>query len=228
MMPAGLFVVVVIPGYNEAETIAQVVRDVLPYGTPLVVDDGSVDGTADAAEQAGALVLRLSPNRGYEGALDAGVAEAARRGADAVVTFDADGQFDAADLKNVIAPLAAGEADLVLGQRPHSARIGESLFNLYTRLRFGIGDFLCGFKAYRMNLYRQYGRFDGGSSINTELALFAVLRGAPVKTIPIKVRERLSGKPRFGSGFRANRRLLKALRQAICMDVRNAFGMAVK
>lgn len=227
-MTSGFYAIVVIPGYNEAETIAEVVRDVLPIARPLVVDDGSKDGTAEIAEQAGALVLRLDPNRGYEGALDAGVSEAARLGADAVVTFDADGQFDAKDLETVIGHLANGDADLVLGQRRRAARLGEALFNLYTRLRFGIRDFLCGFKGYRIDLYRQHGRFDGGSSINTELAMFAVLRGATVRTVPISVRERLSGKPRFGSGFRANRRLLKALLQAICMDVRNTFGMAMK
>lgn len=227
-MTSDFYAIVVIPGYNEAKTIADVVRDVLPIARPLVVDDGSKDGTAEIAEKAGALVLRLTPNRGYEGALDAGVAEAARLGAEAVVTFDADGQFDAADLKTVIGLLAAGEADLVLGQRQHSARFGEALFNLYTRLRFGIRDFLCGFKGYRIDLYRKHGRFDGGSSINTELAMFAVLNGATVKAVPITVRERLSGTPRFGSGFRANRRLVKALLQAICMDLRNMTGMAVE
>ena len=227
-MSSTLSVFVVIPGFNEAETIATVVRDVLPYATPLVVDDGSSDGTAAIAEGAGARVVRLNPNRGYEGALDAGVAEAAQLGADAVVTFDADGQFDAKDLGVFVTHLAEGGADLVLGQRAKPARFGEGLFNLYTRLRFGIGDFLCGFKGYRIDLYRQHGRFDGGSSINTELALYAVLRKAKVKTVPITVRDRLSGKPRFGSGFRANRRLLKALGQAICMDMRMTLGQAAK
>jgi len=221
-------VIVVIPGYNEAETIAGVVRGVLPYATPLVVDDGSSDGTAAEAEKAGAHVLRLSPNRGYEGALDAGVAEAERLGAAAVVTFDADGQFDPKDLENVIRPLAEGEADLVLGQRPGAARLGEALFNIYARLRFGIRDIVCGLKGYRMDLYRRHGRFDGGSSINTELALHSILRGARVKTVPVTIRARETGAPRFGTGFRANKRILKALRQAICADVKTSFGAGAR
>ncbi|WP_425407601.1 glycosyltransferase family 2 protein [Hwanghaeella sp.] len=221
-------VFVVIPGYNEAQTIASVVRGVLPYATPLVVDDGSIDGTAAEAEKAGAHVLRLSPNRGYEGALDAGVTEAARLGAQAVVTFDADGQFDPKDLESVIRLLADGEADLVLGQRPAPARIGEALFNVYARLRFGIGDIVCGLKGYRIDLYNRHGRFDGGTSINTELAIHSMLRGARTKTVPVTIRARETGAPRFGTGFRANRRILKAVAQAICADLKMSLGLAAK
>ena len=64
--------VVLIPALNEAATIAEVVQGVLPYGTPLVVSDGSSDDTVTLARAAGAEVVELSRNRGYEGALDAG------------------------------------------------------------------------------------------------------------------------------------------------------------
>ncbi len=221
-------VIVVIPGYNEAATIAEVVRGVQPYAKPLVVDDGSADDTAGEAESAGAHVVRLSPNRGYEGALDAGVTEAARLGADAVVTFDADGQFDPKDLEAVIRPIAEDKADLVLGQREKPARFGEALFNFYSKARFGIDDFLCGLKGFRIDMYERHGRFDVGFSINTELAMFSVLNGARVKTVPVLIRSRESGPSRFGSGFRANRKLFRALRHAICMDFRHAFKSTIR
>lgn len=223
--PSPFSVIVVIPGYNEAATIAEVVRGVRPYAKPLVVDDGSVDDTAGEADRVGAHVVRLSSNRGYEGALDAGVAEACRLGAEAVVTFDADGQFDPEDLEAVIRPIAEGHADLVLGQRQKPARFGEALFNFYSRLRFGIDDFLCGLKGFRTELYKRHGRFDCGYSINTELAIFSVLNGARVETVSVRIRSRESGASRFGSGFRANRKLLRALRHAICMDLRSTFGL---
>jgi glycosyltransferase involved in cell wall biosynthesis len=221
-------IIVVIPGYNEAETIAEVVRGVRPYAKTIVVDDGSSDDTAGEADRAGAHVVRLNPNRGYEGALDAGVAEAARLGAEAVITFDADGQFDPKDLGAVIRPIAEGQADLVLGQRQNSARFGEALFNLYSRVRFGIDDFLCGLKGFRIDFYQRHGRFDIGYSINTELAMFSVLSGARVKTVPVRIRARESGAPRFGSGFRANRKLFRALRHAICMDLRSSFKLTAR
>ena len=87
-----MHVVIVIPALNEAATIRRVVADVIRHGTALVVDDGSSDGTGELAREAGAHVLTLARNIGYEGALDAGFAEAARLGADIVVTFDADNQ----------------------------------------------------------------------------------------------------------------------------------------
>ena len=72
-------VYVLIPALNEAETIARVVEGVAPYGMPLVVSDGSEDETAKIARDAGAVVLELKRNRGYEGALDAGFAYAVNR-----------------------------------------------------------------------------------------------------------------------------------------------------
>lgn len=216
--------IILLPAHNEAATIETVVRGVSAYGTPLVVDDGSSDGTDTLAEGAGAHVLRLRPNRGYEGALDAGFAEASRLGAETVVTFDADGQFDATLLEDVLAPIRAGRADLVLGQRPKSARLTEMIFSLYTRLRYGVRDILCGVKAYRMALYREHGRFDGGRSVGTELALAAIRRGARCETVDVNVRPRAQGASRFGQGLRANRRILAAMRLAICADIRGTGG----
>ncbi len=215
----GPHTVVLMPAHNEAATIAGLVAAVAAHGLPLVVDDASSDGTGDLARAAGAHVLALSPNRGYARALDAGFAEAARLGAEVVVTFDADGQFAPELLGRLLRPIREGWADLVLGTRPAPARLGEAAFNAYSRLRFGVGDALCGLKAYRLTLYRAHGRFDGGRSVGTELALSAIRRGARFATVPVPVRPRASGAPRFGQGWRANRRLLGALALAVRDDL---------
>ncbi|PYN06226.1 MAG: hypothetical protein DME06_18750, partial [Candidatus Rokuibacteriota bacterium] len=73
-------------------TIAEVVRGACPYGPVLVVDDGSSDGTAVAAETAGATVLEIPRRRGKGAALRAGVAAARARAAERVITLDGDGQ----------------------------------------------------------------------------------------------------------------------------------------
>ena len=85
---------IVIPAYNEADSIAAVVKAVLAYGTPIVVDDGSSDDTGALATNAGALVVRQEINRGYDAALARGFAKADEIGADIVVSADADGQLD--------------------------------------------------------------------------------------------------------------------------------------
>jgi glycosyltransferase involved in cell wall biosynthesis len=108
---------IIIPAYNEATRVGDVVRRLLAYGEVLVVDDGSVDATADVARKAGAVVYRHAVNRGQGAALRTGTEAALRRGADVVVHMDADGQHDPDALPKVLAPLAAGRVDIVLGSR---------------------------------------------------------------------------------------------------------------
>jgi glycosyltransferase involved in cell wall biosynthesis len=84
----------------------------------LVIDDGSTDSTADVARQSGAdRVVRLPAHRGLAAAFSAGLEEALAMGADVIVNFDADLQYDAADIPALVAPILAGTADLVVGDR---------------------------------------------------------------------------------------------------------------
>ena len=208
------------PALNESSTIGSVVQGVRRYGLPLVVDDGSQDDTASIAQSQGAHVVSLKENVGYEGALEAGFAEAARIGADVVVTFDADGQFQPEVVPRILCPIKEHAADIVIGEREKKARPAETLFGLYTGMRYGVKDILCGVKAYRMHLYSDHGRFDGGRSVGTELALAALRSGAVYETVRLPVEPRATGRPRFGSGIRANVRLLVALALGIGGDFR--------
>ena len=109
---------VVIPAYNEAEAIGGVVAELAAKGhSVVVVDDGSTDATGDVARRHGATVLRHAINRGQGAALQTGIAFALRRGAAIIVTFDSDGQHAAEDVEALLAPIAAGRADVVLGSR---------------------------------------------------------------------------------------------------------------
>ena len=94
---------------------------------------------------------------------------------------------------------------------------------MYSKLRFGIPDALCGLKGYRIDLYRNYGRFDSGRSVGTELALHAVRTGARLSILSTPVKPREAGVPRFGQGIRANLRILAALGDAIHSDLKHWF-----
>jgi hypothetical protein len=117
-------VVVTIPAYNEEPTIGRAIAEI-PRKLPgvgrvevLVVDDGSADGTADAAIEAGAdAVVRLRQNSGLTRAFATGLQAAVERGADIVVNTDADCQYEGRQIADLIAPILAGEADLVSGDR---------------------------------------------------------------------------------------------------------------
>jgi glycosyltransferase involved in cell wall biosynthesis len=109
---------IVIPAYNEERAIGAVVSELKStWPNLVVVDDGSHDGTADAARVAGATVLTHVVNRGQGAALQTGITYALRRGAQIVVTFDSDGQHRPEDIDALIAPILAGRAEAVLGSR---------------------------------------------------------------------------------------------------------------
>ena len=114
-------IVALIPGYNEAPRIGAVVLATREHLPVIVVDDGSTDATGERAREAGAVVVTQQPNRGKGAALRTGFRRAMDDGADAILTLDADGQHDPAEIPQFVArwttaPLDA-KPDLVIGAR---------------------------------------------------------------------------------------------------------------
>lgn len=111
-------VIAVIPAFNEESRIGPVVRSVSERThAVIVVDDGSSDGTAEAARSSGAVTLVHAVNRGQGAAIRTGNEAALALGADVVVHFDADGQHDPDVIGRMVEPLVAGETDVVYGSR---------------------------------------------------------------------------------------------------------------
>jgi glycosyltransferase involved in cell wall biosynthesis len=116
--------IIQIPCYNEANTLPQTLQD-LPRTLPgidqiewLVVDDGSTDRTAEVAESLGVEhVVRLRRNHGLAQAFLVGLETAVRLGADIIVNTDADNQYHGQDVERLVAPILAGRADIVVGDR---------------------------------------------------------------------------------------------------------------
>lgn len=132
------FIRVVVPAYNEAAVIGEVIRGLRgTYPHVLVVDDGSTDETGRVARAAGATVLRHVINRGQGAAIQTGIEFALRAGARYVVTFDADGQHDPADIERLVMPIVRGECDVALGSRFLGQAEGISLMRRLT-LRLGV------------------------------------------------------------------------------------------
>ncbi len=113
-------ILALIPAHNEAARIEATVSGARRHLPVLVVDDGSADDTAVRAEAAGAQVLRLSPNQGKGAALRAGFRLALSDGCEAVLTLDADGQHDTAEIPTCLEKVAARPIDLLVGERDFS------------------------------------------------------------------------------------------------------------
>lgn len=111
-------IICIIPAFNEKKTIAQVVREAGLYvDEVVVVNDGSIDNTAILAREAGATVLDHLINRDQGAALETGNQYALAQKADIIVHFDADGQFLAEEIGDLIKPLLNGDYDVVFGSR---------------------------------------------------------------------------------------------------------------
>lgn len=110
---------VIIPAYNEAKNIGRVISGLFSHGLQniIVVDDGSTDQTAEIARSAGAIVLCHEVNRGQGASLQTGNEYALAHGASEVVHFDADGQFNPADITKALEVKKSKNIDVVLGSR---------------------------------------------------------------------------------------------------------------
>jgi polyprenyl-phospho-N-acetylgalactosaminyl synthase len=139
---------IVVPAYNEARVLAGVISDLKRDAQQqiVVVDDGSSDATPEVAAGSGAFVLRHPINLGQGAALQTGIEFALARGAEVIVTFDADGQHRTADIVRLVEALHLHRADFALGSRflgstvniPASRRILLRAAILFTRLTTGL------------------------------------------------------------------------------------------
>ena len=147
MKPAAAQAWVVVAAYNEAALISRIVSELRQAGyAAVVVDDGSDDGTAELAREAGAMVIRHPFNLGQGAALQTGIELALAGPAETIVTFDADGQHRVADIGLLVQALADDRADFALGSRflgaapalPPLRRLLLRAATLFTRLTTGL------------------------------------------------------------------------------------------
>jgi glycosyltransferase involved in cell wall biosynthesis len=199
---AGPTLIIQIPCFNEAETLG-ITLAALPRTLPgfarvewMVIDDGSTDRTVEVAKAGGVHhLVRLGRNQGLARAFAAGLEAAVRAGADVIVNTDADNQYQADDIPKLVAPILAGEADLVIGARPiadtaHFSRTKKALQLLGSMVvrmasRTTVIDAPSGFRALsreaalRLHVHGEY-------TYTLETIIAAGRRNMAVTSVPIR------------------------------------------
>lgn len=191
-----LKLVVIIPAYNEEKNIGNVLAGVRKYtDNIIVVDDGSQDRTGKIAESYGAEVFHHFINRGLGGALGTGIAAALNRGADIIVTLDADGQHDPNEILKLIEPIKQDKTDVVIGSRflekqemPFFRRIGNYFFNLFTLFLFGVKstDSQSGMRAFNRKVGESLEIFTNGMEVSSEIIKEIKQQNFRMQEVPIK------------------------------------------
>jgi glycosyltransferase involved in cell wall biosynthesis len=191
-------VVAVIPALNEETRIGDVIRSVKPYvDSIIVVDDGSRDQTPKVAKDSGAdTVISHADNCGAGAATMTGISAARMLGATVVITLDADGQHDPADIPALLAPIREGKCDAVFANRfgrrnkiPLIRRLFNMIGNMVTFGATGkwVADSQCGFKAFGPTALEQLDLKMNGFEFCSEIVREAVQHRWRIEQVPTKV-----------------------------------------
>jgi glycosyltransferase involved in cell wall biosynthesis len=187
-------IVAVVPAYQEAPRVGAVVAGAKAHLPVVVVDDGSTDDTAAIAIAAGATVLRQRPNQGKGAALRAGFLWALDNGLEAVLTLDADGQHDPAEIPAFLAARTRTGADLVIGRRDFSRmppirqlsnRLGGLVFSWAVGRR--IPDNQSGYRLVsRRVIEAMMASRESGFEFEVEMITTAIRAGWAIEWVPIR------------------------------------------
>jgi glycosyltransferase involved in cell wall biosynthesis len=201
----------IIPALNEADCLPSLLGEVRAQRIDqvIVVDNGSTDGTAEAARKTDAVVV-IEPRRGYGFACAAGTAAA---DGETLVFMDGDGSFVPGELPDLLAPLVQARADLVLGSRmrrresimPAHQRLGNLLFVWLLRRRFGLHLTDLGpYRAIRRELLLELNMQERTYGWPLEMIIKTARLRRPVLEVPVTYRPRFAGKSKVGGTLRGS------------------------
>lgn len=200
-------VLVIIPAYNEGKNIEAMITE-LQRETPdmdyVIINDGSTDKTAEICLKNKYNMVSLPINLGIGGGVQTGYLYARKNHYDIAIQMDGDGQHDPAYIHALIEPIVNGEADVVIGSRflvkegfqsSKARRAGIAFLSRLIQLctRVHVKDATSGFRAVNRKFILEYARQYPIDYPEPEAIVYAALRGAKIKEVPVVMRERENG-----------------------------------
>lgn len=206
---------VIVPAHNEEESLGGVLaelRGAVPQADVVVVNDGSSDGTREVATACGVRVIDLAINLGIGGAVQAGLKYGCRHHYDVCVQVDGDGQHDPGDIPALLRPLAAGEADCVVGSRFFGGRGYQSTvarragIRILSRLIWllsgqRVRDVTSGYRAMTRGCVEVLLDSYPDDYPEPESLLGLLLAGRRVAEVPVTMRQRQGGRSSIRLGY---------------------------
>ena len=202
---------VIVPCYNEGQTIAKAIEQLQSLRGELdleiiVVDDGSTDESVQKLSQMNGNVLeRHEKNKGKGAAITTGVAKAT---GEVVVVQDADLEYDPTEIPDLVRPILEGDFDIVYGSRflgkiegmTFSHYIGNKVLSYFTSVLYGakVTDMMTGHKAFRTAIFREFNLKSRGFEFELDVTVEALRRGHSIHEIPIQYSKREFGEAKIG------------------------------
>ncbi len=190
-------IVIELPAYNEEKNIESIVSVLqeLDYSV-IVCNDGSSDQTGKIAEKMGAIVVNHQKNRGYGAAIKSLFDKAKEMDSDILITFDADGQHNVSEIKDVLTPLISKKADIVIGSRflgegedkiPKYRKFGIKAITKISSLShdLDIKDAQSGFRGYNKKALNEINPTENGMGVSTEILIKASKKDLKIIEVPI-------------------------------------------
>ena len=232
----------VIPAYNEEQNIAEVISKTSKHTDQIiVVNDGSTDNTEKVARETNAIVKSHIVNKGLGLTIRDAITEAMKLGADIIITIDADGQYDADQIPDLLKPILDGKADLVLGSRFEGTiarmsrlkKFGNKIITLIVRnlMNLDISDSQTGFRAIKREVIEHI-VISADYTYTQEMIIRAAAEGFHIDEVPVNFYERKHGKSRLirnpaEYGLNTAMTMLRAYRDYRPMTLFGTIGVAM-
>jgi glycosyltransferase involved in cell wall biosynthesis len=216
--------VAIVPALNEEASVGRVIDEIRAFDpgfAVVVVDDGSIDRTADVARKRGAHVVRLPFNLEIGGAVQTGFRYAFENGFELAVRVDGDGQHDPAELRAIVEPVLRGEADIVVGSRfaegggyrpSRSRRLGIRIlaWTVSALVRQRVSDPTSGFQAVNRKGIRLFAADYPHDYPEVEAVVMVRRHRLRMAEVPVRMRERSGGRSSI-TAFRSVYYMVKVL-----------------